>query len=435
MKLKKILLSVATVGAVAGLGFYATNAFFSDTETSTGNVFQAGAIDLTIDNESYYNGEPSLDTSWELSDLTVERFFNFADLKPGDWGEDTVSIHVNNNDAYLCANINVTDNSDNGMTEPESQVDQDPKAGELAENLYFMFWVDDGDNVWEGGDDEPVIAEGLASQVLDGATFALADTSGQSLLAQVDGNKTYYIGKAWCYGTMTYPAAEQLDWVTPTDYTGFTCNGELVGNESQTDRLMADISFYAEQRRHNDSFLCKSVNWDTPTVSYRDLENKNGNWEVIVDDTYGTIAYSNHANTFYGVVQGQGLEPNSKYQITLNGPGTCTTTDDNLATFGANLFESGYWNNWAPNLSNTCVGAPGEGLYNMNLIGDWYTFESDASGSFVYPFNFDLPSGDYTGVKVLVKKMLDTHVSPWVDASTEHTTNLFETSPINFSVN
>ena len=34
----------------------ATGAFFSDTETSQGNTFTAGAIDLLVDNESYYNG-------------------------------------------------------------------------------------------------------------------------------------------------------------------------------------------------------------------------------------------------------------------------------------------------------------------------------------------------------------------------------------------
>jgi hypothetical protein len=70
----------------------------------------------------------------------------------------------------------------------------------------------------------------------------------------------------------------------------------------------------------------------------------------------------------------------------------------------------------------------------MNLISDWYTFISDSEGNFVYPFNLALPAGDYTGVKVLVKKMLPTHVSPWVDTTAEHTTNLFETAALNFTV-
>jgi predicted ribosomally synthesized peptide with SipW-like signal peptide len=53
----RILLSLAIVIAAIGAIYTgSTGAFFSDTETSSGNVFTAGAIDLKIDNESYYNG-------------------------------------------------------------------------------------------------------------------------------------------------------------------------------------------------------------------------------------------------------------------------------------------------------------------------------------------------------------------------------------------
>ena len=85
--MKKILLSLAMVlFAGSAMYFGGTGAFFSDTETSTGNTFSAGAIDLKIDNSSYYNGVVSEETSWTLTDLTVEKFFNFLDLKPGDYG-------------------------------------------------------------------------------------------------------------------------------------------------------------------------------------------------------------------------------------------------------------------------------------------------------------------------------------------------------------
>src|SRR5690606_22695048 len=110
---RKILLSAAIIAFVSSLAFAGTRAFFSDTETSTGNTFMAGAIDLQIDNSSYgfdWN-DPTVEdpsgvwgpndaNSWELSDLTNQLFFSFADLKPGDYGEDTISLHVNDNDAY-----------------------------------------------------------------------------------------------------------------------------------------------------------------------------------------------------------------------------------------------------------------------------------------------------------------------------------------------
>ena len=57
--MKKALLSLFTIGVVAVVALVASQAFFSDTETSTGNVLTAGSIDLRIDSECTYNGERS----------------------------------------------------------------------------------------------------------------------------------------------------------------------------------------------------------------------------------------------------------------------------------------------------------------------------------------------------------------------------------------
>jgi hypothetical protein len=43
---------------------------------------------------------------------------------------------------------------------------------------------------------------------------------------------------------------------TPKD-GGFTCSGAMLGNESQTDSLTADVSFSAVQARHNSDFVCR----------------------------------------------------------------------------------------------------------------------------------------------------------------------------------
>src|SRR3989344_7986713 len=125
-KICKILLGLMTAGAVGGMAFLATGAFFSDTETSTGNFLQAGEIDLKIDNESYIDqGEglvASPDTTWGLQggqDDPLGLFFAFDDLKPGDLGEDTISIHLTSNPAWLCVDLDITGNSDMTCTEPE----------------------------------------------------------------------------------------------------------------------------------------------------------------------------------------------------------------------------------------------------------------------------------------------------------------------------
>lgn len=174
-----------------------------------------------------------------------------------------------------------------------------------------------------------------------------------------------------------------------------------------------------------------------PVVEMRhiSLENKTENWEVISDDlTWGDIDYSHNDSSFNGLVTGQGLIPNSPYQISLNGPGGCTFTDDGFAGLGSTLFDSGYWNNNV-DLEAVCLGTPGEGIYNMDLITSWYTVWTDANGDFVHNFDIALPAGDYVGVKVLVKKMLDPFVAPWSDFGPGYPSfNLYETATINFTV-
>ena len=171
-----------------------------------------------------------------------------------------------------------------------------------------------------------------------------------------------------------------------------------------------------------------------PEIRHISLENKTDQWQIISDDlTWGDIDYSHNDTSFNGVVTGQGLDPDSPYQITLNGPGGCTVTDHGLAGVGPNAFSSGYWNNGV-NLESTC-GAPGEGVYNMDLVTDWYTVMTDSNGDFTHNFDIALPAGSYSGVKVLVKKMLTPHASPWADTGIGYPMfNLYETAPISFTV-
>ena len=63
--MKRILFSITLIAAVALGTVGLSSAFFSDAETSVGNVLAAGAIDLRVDNESYYNGVFWPETSWD----------------------------------------------------------------------------------------------------------------------------------------------------------------------------------------------------------------------------------------------------------------------------------------------------------------------------------------------------------------------------------
>lgn len=289
--MKKIIISLAMIAAVSAVAIGATTAYFGDTETSSGNTFTAGEIDLTVDNTSYIKDQKTGEvrfnpnTSWILKDLKEgDFFFNFSDLKPGDWGEDTISLHVNNNDSYLCADVKRTSNDDNSITEPEKEAGDNDTApglglGDLAQAVNFVWWADDGDNVLETCRDEnqenckPEIP--IHSNVpLDTGTVALADSQtniwGDANNA-LPGNSTRYIGKAWCFGKFLLSPVPQ----DGRGYTGNTnnpagengpdvrnsgvnCDGSGEDNKTQTDSMTADISFRAVQSRNNPDFHCSS---------------------------------------------------------------------------------------------------------------------------------------------------------------------------------
>lgn len=273
---------IALVGTLVVGG---TSAFFSDTESSTGNTFTAGDIDLQIGNESYYSAlNPDFDgtdstsllpandqNSFEVGDLNDgQAFFTFGDLKPGDLSEDTITITVGSNDAYACAYLEVTANDDGTCNEPEldddlSCVEDNDNLfdGELAQQLNFVFWADDGDNVFEDG--EQILTSGSADEVIDGQAYTLADSQG-NVFAGGDnvpmiGDEEYHIGKAWCFGELTASdntALEQLDAGGPDERgSGVTCEGaEGTDNASQTDVVEGIVAFYAVQERNNPDFTC-----------------------------------------------------------------------------------------------------------------------------------------------------------------------------------
>lgn len=284
---KSILLSLALVAFVGAAAVGATGAFFSDTETSTGNTFTAGAIDLRIDNSSYavdYNIPgfqnptgafvPSPNNSWLSTDLPAlfdhdndpqtpdiaKFFFNFVDLKPGDIGEDTISLIVDNNNAYACMALDVTATPENNRNEAEIDVpDNTPADGELQDFLRFTFWNDDGDNVFEVGETPlPGLTDTPASS-LNGQWQAVGNGA-------LTGATTYYVGKAWCFGAMVPNGTPNNASTNPVvrGTTGFTCSGAdpVVGpghNIAQTDGVAMDVAFYAVQARNNGQFSCTSL--------------------------------------------------------------------------------------------------------------------------------------------------------------------------------
>ena len=298
---KKILISLSVIGVAAAIAIGGTVAYFSDTETSTGNTFTAGSIDLKIDNECYYNGEKCIlytgDGNYYWGGVPVDHpvtgavvnqcfcawipekdlvdgdlFFSFYDLKPGDHGEDTISLHVHDNDAYCWVKIDNILSEDNDCTEPEGKDENKPGAGqcdadgELDENIELMVWddvcsgpyenlftgevyeVEEGDNIYQPGCDILLIPEGTGGPYTINYYIDDNDSTGWIPLydgEQLIGCETYYIAKAWCFGEF-----DAVPYGQP-NAGDIICDGSMVNNIPQTDSLSGDITFYCEQARNN----------------------------------------------------------------------------------------------------------------------------------------------------------------------------------------
>ncbi|KKR11408.1 MAG: hypothetical protein UT39_C0008G0041 [Candidatus Woesebacteria bacterium GW2011_GWA1_39_21] len=330
--MKKLLLSALSLGVVAVVAIVATQAFFSDEETSTGNTFQAGAIDLQVDSKAHYAGlvcveghwvqedqqppttRPDLlddpcGGTWNLKDLTIEKFFEYSDLKPGDDGENTISLHVYNNDAWGCVTINPTLNDDMSSTEPELEAGdtQDTDSifdGELAQSMHFRIWSDmcsntglgavPGDNIYQQGCDL-LLTEGdgpITPRTWALAAPGLPNVFTGAVSAPLIGSNDYYLGVAWDIPT-------------------------TVGNKAQTDKYMSDISFKVEQSRHNENFVCPVQEGFTPNTLRLENEQEvqGGPWNVIVDQKYVDMTYNSSGPTFDYTLVGQGLAASTQYSL------------------------------------------------------------------------------------------------------------------------
>jgi len=199
---KKILASMLIIAAVSMLIGAGTVAYFSDTETSSGNTFQAGTgPDLEL---SACGSQPYLP-------------FNVFDIKPGDSGVADVNVHNAGTIAgWLSMKLINCVNDENGLLEPEIEAgDTTADEGELGSKLYLIIWFDDNNN--------GVIDSG--EQLIVGGEGYVDDLCGDKI--PIDGVPTYDImesGMTWTIG---------IKWSLASD----------VGNIIQSDRLTFDIEF------------------------------------------------------------------------------------------------------------------------------------------------------------------------------------------------
>jgi predicted ribosomally synthesized peptide with SipW-like signal peptide len=171
---KKVLLSifiVACIGLFLGAGVYS---LFQDIETTTGNTFAAGTLDLQVG----------------ATNPTTEQI-NIPALKPNDSG--TAASWQMQNLGTISGDLNISvsaitnnENTRSAIETAAGDTTSGATEGELGANLNVSFWTDITNNGWSSGDYY------LKS---DGTTVAWS--SGATLPTEAYDALDNYSGKSW----------------------------------------------------------------------------------------------------------------------------------------------------------------------------------------------------------------------------------------------
>ena len=237
---KKIFMSLFTISIVGAMMTGAAVAYFSDTETSSSNVFQAGTIDISVDGENPWVGG-----------FTV-MMGDDEYLKPCETGyiEFTVK-NDGNNPCVVWKHVGNIVTA--GGLHPESEEAADPSDTINYIHYYINYDLEVGTSVIFEDADELTVAD---------------------------------ISSMWMpLGQILNPG----DTMTVTQSYHMRAD---TGNWAQGDTMTFDIDLYAEQRLGN----------GPNQMSYRlFLDNKTGepDWYFIADDTWGILNWDASHNASF----------------------------------------------------------------------------------------------------------------------------------------
>ncbi|MFH1990589.1 MAG: TasA family protein [Patescibacteria group bacterium] len=261
--MKKILINLSIVGAVAAIAIGATTAYFSDTETSTGNTFTAGTIDIAIDQQNPWTSH-----------------YSIGDLKPGETGYINFDItNVGTNpvnvsktltsiagtggvENYLCAN-SIPVGSGKTSSEPECVAEAGTRNDNVASQIIYDLSV----KVYAGTGDANLIWWQAIYTDADGKS--ITDIYGQG------GGNYVALGMIPVGGhmkvTQSYNFSSQAD------------------NKYQGDAMSFDITIKGDQMAQAGGYTSVA------------LENKSGApaWDILLGDGIdGTLNYKTQGPKF-----------------------------------------------------------------------------------------------------------------------------------------
>ena len=269
--MKKILISLAVVGVVSAIVIGGTVAYFSDTETSEGNTFTAGTIDLTITGESQILP------------------FSLGDMKPGYNEIVTKKIIVTSNPSNVWMRIGNFFTGTGIENESECKAEggtwdgscsNNAEKNDLDNQIYYdlSVCIDSNDN-------------GICDGYLEEIIYSFDEKDLETLASLED---------KWIPLKMSLSPGIPLLVMQSFHFN------EQAGNEYQGDILTFDEEFVAYQEEAT-----------SPTGNILYMENKDPNtWQAIDSDNIeGELMYNSAGSVFEYTFHAMGLENTEEYNL------------------------------------------------------------------------------------------------------------------------
>ncbi|WP_436923958.1 VWA domain-containing protein [Halosimplex amylolyticum] len=159
-------------------------------------------------------------------DGEVRPLIDLDDVKPGDFGELTLSFHLCDSPGYVWLRGRNVSASEGGLTEPEAAVDDSPGDPELAEQIRTVWWYDsDGNNVVDSsvGAVDVMLAVDTSGS-LDGDDVADLATAASDLASDLDAAADARIGGLSFGGGSIDDFTALADG--PVSFSGLSANGD-----------------------------------------------------------------------------------------------------------------------------------------------------------------------------------------------------------------
>lgn len=256
--------------AAAAIVIGGTYAFFSDTETASGNLFSTGTIDIAVDDQNPWEGQ-----------------YEISDIKPGETGTVTFDVeNVGSNPVKVFKSLkNIVANGgeepyecDQYFTssEPECVAEAGTPKNEIQRKILYGLSVE--------------VYDAQSNKIWWQTIYSDSDNKKLNQVYGLNGGKYVELGMVPVGGYMKVVQTYHLM--------------ENTGNEYQGDSIVFDIEIKGEQLQQNEGAIVT-------------LENKNtSTWDIILGDgIQGTLVYNTKGATFDYDFVASGLDAGTNYSL------------------------------------------------------------------------------------------------------------------------